>query len=63
MTCPHLSPRGCALYLRPCTVKQLWADQVPPPSQCPRRDQFESLDFDDPPPQEAPNLPTNPSLQ
>lgn len=44
MTCPHFTTRGCSLYMRPCTVKRLWIDQVPPPTQCPRATQFDPPD-------------------
>lgn len=38
--CKFYSSKGCSLYLNPCTVKQLWADQIDPPSQCPYKDKF-----------------------
>lgn len=38
--CKYRVPKGCALYIRPCTVKQLWKDQVPPPEKCPNKEKF-----------------------
>lgn len=39
--CHFLTGRGCAHYIRPCTVKELWKDQVDPPTNCPRKSQFD----------------------
>jgi hypothetical protein len=38
--CKYRVAKGCALYLKPCTVKRLWADQIDPPEQCEKREQF-----------------------
>ena len=40
LNCKYRVPKGCALYVRPCTVKQLWADQIPPPEKCPNKELF-----------------------
>jgi hypothetical protein len=44
--CEFRVPKGCALYIRPCTVKQLWADQIPPPERCPNKEKFNPDDSD-----------------
>ncbi len=38
--CKYRVVKGCALYLKPCTVKQLWNDQIDPPELCPIRNAF-----------------------
>ena len=38
--CKYRVSKGCALYLHPCTVKKLWADQIDPPEKCPKRELF-----------------------
>lgn len=38
--CKYRLPKGCALYIKPCTVKQLWHDQIDPPTLCPKANQF-----------------------
>jgi hypothetical protein len=38
--CKYRIPKGCVLYLKPCTVKSLWADQISPPQKCPQKEKF-----------------------
>ncbi len=39
--CKYRTQRGCALYIKPCTVKYLWHDQIDPPTICPKKEDFE----------------------
>ena len=39
--CKYRTPKGCALYIKPCTVKQLWHDQIDPPTLCPKKMEFD----------------------
>lgn len=39
--CKFKVKAGCILYIKPCTVKALWHDQVPPPTQCPNKEKFD----------------------
>lgn len=38
--CSERTSKGCRQYIRPCTVKQLWHDQIEPPTNCTRKDKF-----------------------
>lgn len=38
--CKFMGDRGCGLYLKPCTTESLWRDQIDPPTQCPKYDEF-----------------------
>lgn len=39
--CKYRIEKGCVLYIKPCTVKQLWHDQIESPTLCPNKEKFE----------------------
>lgn len=38
--CQYRVQQGCALYLKPCSIARLWADQIDPPEKCPHKAQM-----------------------
>jgi hypothetical protein len=36
--CRYRTTRGCVLYVRPCSIRKFWRDQIDPPEKCPQRD-------------------------
>lgn len=41
-TCRFRTEKGCALYLRPCSIKRMWADEIEPPEACPHKEALEA---------------------